>query len=103
MGIDLVALYQDKLRYAAEIVPLTELFFLADVTDEEEAKTVLAEEQVPVVLRAFARSSQLRITQLDVDSIKAAIKSVQRRQVSKASSCSCRFVRRLLGRRMVLT
>ena len=52
---DLVALYQDKLRYAAEIVPLTELFFLADVTDEEEAKTILAEEQVPVVLRAFCR------------------------------------------------
>ena len=53
----LVALYQDKLRYAAEIVPLTELFFLADVTDEEEAKTVLAEEQVPVVLARICRSS----------------------------------------------
>lgn len=72
----LVALYQDKLRYAAEIVPLTELFFLADVTDEEEAKTVLAEEQVPVVLRAFA--DQLSgLEPLDVDGIKAAIKSVQ--------------------------
>ena len=72
----LVALYQDKLRYAAEIVPLTELFFLADVTDEEEAKTILAEEQVPVVLRAFA-DQVTGITQLDVDSVKSAIKSVQ--------------------------
>jgi nondiscriminating glutamyl-tRNA synthetase len=72
----LVALYQDKLRYAAEIVPLTELFFLADVTDEEEAKTILAEEQVPVVLRAFADQAA-GIAQLDVDSVKSAIKSVQ--------------------------
>ncbi|MFC5653000.1 glutamate--tRNA ligase [Paenibacillus solisilvae] len=72
----LVALYQDKLRYAAEIVPLTELFFLTEVTDEEEAAAVLAEEQVPAVLLAFAEQIA-SLDPLEVDSIKAAIKSVQ--------------------------
>ncbi|BBH23974.1 glutamate--tRNA ligase [Paenibacillus baekrokdamisoli] len=72
----LIALYQDKLHYAAEIVPLTELFFNAEVTDEEEAKAVLAEEQVPVVLQAFA-DQLAALDTLEVDGIKAAIKAVQ--------------------------
>ncbi|SDX91797.1 glutamate--tRNA ligase [Paenibacillus sp. CF384] len=73
---DLVALYQDKLRFAADIVPLTELFFLPEAADEDEAKTVLAEEQVPVVLQAFL--DQVKAMEaFDVDGIKAAIKSVQ--------------------------
>ncbi|SFT28744.1 glutamate--tRNA ligase [Paenibacillus sp. BC26] len=73
---DLVALYQDKLRFAADIVPLTELFFLPEAADEDEAKTVLAEEQVPVVLQAFLEQVKAMET-FDVDGIKAAIKSVQ--------------------------
>ena len=39
---DLIALYQEKLRSAAEIVPLTELFFLGTGQDEAEAAGVLA-------------------------------------------------------------
>ncbi|QYR22155.1 glutamate--tRNA ligase [Paenibacillus sp. sptzw28] len=73
---DLIALYQDKLRYAAEIVPLTELFFHTEVSDEEEAKAVLAEEQVPAVLEAFAQQVAA-IGELEEEGIKAAIKSVQ--------------------------
>lgn len=76
---DLVALYQDKLRSASEIVPLTELFFRDTVEDEAEAEAVLAEEQVPVVLAAFlalveADSEEL----LAVDGIKEKIKAVQK-------------------------
>lgn len=73
---DLVALYQDKLRFAADIVPLTELFFSAETADEEEAATVLAEEQVPVVLQAFLEQVRALET-FNVDGIKAAIKAVQ--------------------------
>ncbi|WP_219834351.1 glutamate--tRNA ligase [Paenibacillus sp. R14(2021)] len=73
---DLVALYQDKLRYAADIVPLTELFFLPEAVDEDEAAAVLAEEQVPIVLAAFLEQVKV-MGDLHVDGIKAAIKSVQ--------------------------
>ncbi|WP_308636599.1 glutamate--tRNA ligase [Paenibacillus silvisoli] len=73
---DLVALYQEKLRFAADIVPLTELFFLPEAADEDDAKAVLAEEQVPVVLQAFLEQVK-GMASFDVDSIKAAVKSVQ--------------------------
>ncbi|MFX3631167.1 MAG: glutamate--tRNA ligase [Candidatus Pristimantibacillus sp.] len=74
---DLVALYQDKLRYASEIVPLTELFFRDEV--EEEATAVLAEEQVPTVLSAFlALVSESEESALAVDGIKEMIKKVQK-------------------------
>jgi len=73
----LVALYQDKLRSASDIVGLTDLFFQAEVTEEEdEAKVVLAEEQVPAVLRTFAELVGAMET-FEVDGIKAAIKAVQ--------------------------
>ncbi|MBW7477456.1 glutamate--tRNA ligase [Paenibacillus oenotherae] len=73
---DLIALYQDKLRYGAEIVPLTELFFRTEVVDEEEALAVLAEEGVPAVLAAFA-DGVAAMDILEADGIKAAIKAVQ--------------------------
>ncbi|MBB3114265.1 nondiscriminating glutamyl-tRNA synthetase [Paenibacillus phyllosphaerae] len=72
----LVALYQDKLRSASDIVALTELFFLPEVTDEEEAAAVLAEEQVPTVLRAFAEQVEA-LDPFVEGGIKAAIKAVQ--------------------------
>lgn len=50
----LVALYLEQLRYAAEIVDLTAMFFEESPEVEAEAAAVLAEEQVPAVLRAFA-------------------------------------------------
>ncbi|CAM4484420.1 glutamate--tRNA ligase [Paenibacillus tarimensis] len=80
----LVALYQEKLRYAADIVPLTELFFLDTVTDEADAAEVLAEEQVPGVLRAFheAVSSQPD-ADFDEENVKALIKQVQKETGAK--------------------
>ncbi|WP_424769133.1 glutamate--tRNA ligase [Paenibacillus sp. sgz302251] len=75
---DLVALHQDKLRYAAEIVPMTELFFRETVADEEDAAAVLSEEQVPVVLQAFLDLIEAGEQPFQVDSIKEMIKAVQK-------------------------
>jgi nondiscriminating glutamyl-tRNA synthetase len=73
----LVALHQDKLRSASDIVAVTDLFFRQDVQDEEEAAAVLAEETVPVVLAAFL--SQLEgSADFTADAIKDAIKAVQK-------------------------
>lgn len=75
---DLVALHQDKLRFAAEIVPMTEIFFSQQVTDEEEAAVVLSEEQVPVVLQAFLALIEAGESPFQVDGIKEMIKKVQK-------------------------
>ncbi|GGG06879.1 glutamate--tRNA ligase [Paenibacillus abyssi] len=75
---ELVALHQEKLRCAADIVPLTALFFQDEVRDEEEAQTVLAEEQVPAVLSAFLGQTEAADEEgFTVDGIKAMIKAVQ--------------------------
>ncbi|WP_336790810.1 glutamate--tRNA ligase [Paenibacillus sp. MMO-177] len=75
----LAALYQEKLRAASDIVELTELFFRDTVEDEEEAKAVLAEEQVPAVLAAFlAKIEDNEASAFTVDGIKDWIKAVQK-------------------------
>jgi len=74
----LVALHQDKLRSASEIVPMTELFFRDAVEDESEAIEVLAEEQVPTVLQAFLSKIEAGETAFEVDGIKEMIKAVQK-------------------------
>lgn len=75
----LAALYQEKLRAASDIVPLTELFFRDAVEDEEEASVVLAEEQVPAVLGAFlAKIEENEASAFTVDGIKDWIKAVQK-------------------------
>ncbi|WP_211749502.1 glutamate--tRNA ligase [Paenibacillus sp. Marseille-Q4541] len=51
---ELVALYQEQMTAASDIVELSALFFKDKVEFEGDAATVLEEEQVPVVLRAFA-------------------------------------------------
>ncbi|HZG55492.1 glutamate--tRNA ligase [Paenibacillus sp.] len=74
----LVALYVEQLRYAAEIVELTAMFFDETPVVEEDAAAVLAEEQVPAVLRAFAE--QVRATPdeaYSADAVKAMLKTVQ--------------------------
>ncbi|MFD1954009.1 glutamate--tRNA ligase [Paenibacillus thailandensis] len=75
---DLVDLYQDKMRYTAEIVPLTGLFFQDDVQDESEAAEVLAEEQVPAVLSAFLARVTDESASFTEGGIKEAIKQVQK-------------------------
>ncbi|WP_088834971.1 glutamate--tRNA ligase [Paenibacillus tyrfis] len=73
---ELVGLYQEQLRYAAEIVPLSELFFREDVSYDDEAKAMLAEEHAPVVLGSFLKQVDAA-TEFTVDALKAMIKSVQ--------------------------
>jgi len=54
----LVALYQEQLVCAADIVELTKPFFADEVELEPEAREVLAGEQVPAVLSAFRREAE---------------------------------------------
>ena len=75
---DLIALHQEKLRYAAEIVPITEMFFADEVADEEEASAVLAEESAPAVLQSFLNVLESDSAPFTVDGIKDMIKSVQK-------------------------
>ncbi|MFJ5966092.1 glutamate--tRNA ligase [Bacillus sp. NPDC093026] len=73
----LISLYQEQLSYGAEIVELTELFFKEQIEYNQEAKAVLAEEQVPEVLASFAEQLE-RLESFTPDEIKAAIKAVQK-------------------------
>ncbi|MGG3692457.1 glutamate--tRNA ligase [Heyndrickxia ginsengihumi] len=73
----LIALYQEQMSYGAEIVELSELFFKDDITYDEEAKTILGEEQVPEVLSALVNElNQLEV--FEADEVKQAIKRVQK-------------------------
>ncbi|GAB1810246.1 MULTISPECIES: glutamate--tRNA ligase [Priestia] len=74
---DLVALYQEQMSFGAEIVELTEMFFKKEIDYSEEAKAVLAEEQVPQVLKAFAEEIS-SLEEFSADEIKAATKAVQK-------------------------
>lgn len=72
-----VSLYQPQMSYAAEIVNVSELFFNEHPVLDEAAKEVLAGETVPAVLAAF--KAQLEAMDVvDVPSIKAGIKAVQK-------------------------
>lgn len=73
----LVRLYQPQMSFAAQIVELSELFFIEHPILDETAKEVLAGETVPTVLNAFKAQLEALDT-LDVDSIRAAIKAVQK-------------------------
>jgi nondiscriminating glutamyl-tRNA synthetase len=73
----LVALYQEQLHYAAEIVELAASFFENEVKYDEEAKTVLAEEQVPDVMKAFYEELAA-LDEYTADTIKGALKAVQK-------------------------
>ena len=73
----LVALYQEKMSYGAEIVPLSEVIFKEEIEFDEEGKAVLAEEQVPEVLAAFLAEIEA-MEAFEPDAIKAAMKVVQK-------------------------
>lgn len=74
---NLIALYQDQMSFGAEIVELSELFFKEEIQYEDEAKSVLAEEQVPEVLSAFKREME-QLTDFNAQEIASAIKAVQK-------------------------
>lgn len=73
----MIALFQEKIRFGAEIVELASLFFEDEIEYNEEAKQVLQGEQVPEVARAFAN----KIKELDIfdgEHIQVAIKEIQK-------------------------
>lgn len=73
----LIGLYQEQLKYGAEIVALSRLFFLDQLEYGEEEKVVLAEEHVADVLREFQR--QLRKHEhVNPDSLKQVFKATQK-------------------------
>lgn len=74
---NLISLYREQLRYGAEIVDLTELFFRQSITYDEAAMEVLREEQVPEVLQVFA-DKLIHLDDFNKDSIKAEIKATQK-------------------------
>ncbi|KYQ85825.1 MULTISPECIES: glutamate--tRNA ligase [Thermoactinomyces] len=73
----LVALYQEQMEYAAEIVELSDLFFQDEINYSEQARQVLAEEQVPAVLKAFLEQVQ-QSGSFEPDDIKKMFKQVQK-------------------------
>ncbi|WP_047983308.1 glutamate--tRNA ligase [Ornithinibacillus californiensis] len=72
-----IGLYHEQLRYGQEIVELTDLFFNKEIQLDEEAKAVLAEEQVPEVLQVFT-DKLIHLEEFDKDTIKAQIKATQK-------------------------
>ena len=73
----LIELYQDQMSFGAEIVDLSELFFKKEIHYDEEAKVVLAEEQVPEVLTAF-KNEMKNLVEFTAPEIAAALKAVQK-------------------------
>jgi nondiscriminating glutamyl-tRNA synthetase len=74
---NLIALFQEKMSYGAEIVELTEMFFKDEADYEEEAKEILSGETVPEVLQAFSHELD-QLSEFKAEGIKAAMKAVQK-------------------------
>lgn len=78
----LVKLYQEQMNCASDIVELSEMFFRDELELDEEAAAVLAEPQVPQVLAALHGKLEAAST-WDADTIKAALKEVQKETGAK--------------------
>jgi nondiscriminating glutamyl-tRNA synthetase len=74
---ELVALYQEQLTAASDIVALSESFFQTEVTIDEEGAAVLAEPQVATVLEAFL-NKLVALDSFTPELIATAIKEVQK-------------------------
>lgn len=72
-----ISLYREQLRYGAEIVELTEMFFTKELSLDEGAMDVLQEEQVPEVLQVFA-DKLIHLDEFDKNSIKLQFKATQK-------------------------
>jgi nondiscriminating glutamyl-tRNA synthetase len=73
----LVGINQERMRFAAEIVELSALFFKEELIMDEEAEAILAEEHVPIVLRGFLEQVK-QMDELTVEVIPALLKNVQK-------------------------
>ncbi len=74
---EIIALYQAQLRYGAEIVELTNLFFKEEIHYDEAAQEVLAEEQAVEVLQVFA-DKLIHLDEFLQEDIKNQIKATQK-------------------------
>lgn len=74
---NVISLYREQLRYGAEIVELTELFFQKEISYDEASWEVLNGEQVPEVLQVFT-DKLIHLESFDKDSIKAQFKATQK-------------------------
>ena len=74
---EIIALYQEQLRYGAEIVELTELFFKTDIHYDDAAREVLSEEQVVEVLQVFT-DKLIHLDDFTAEQIKEQIKATQK-------------------------
>lgn len=74
---EVIALYQEQLRYGAEIVELTELFFKQEINYDEAAQEVLAQEQVVEVLQVFT-DKLIHLDEFIASEIKEEIKATQK-------------------------
>lgn len=72
----LVELYQEQMTYAAEIVPLSALFFKEQLEYDEEAAGILAEAHVPVVLASFLSQVE-QAEEYSLEQIQVLLKNVQ--------------------------
>jgi nondiscriminating glutamyl-tRNA synthetase len=73
----LVALYQEQMTAASDIVALSELFFRTHLELDAEAAGILAEEQVPVVLKAF-KDKLAAAEEFSAAQVASLIKEVQK-------------------------
>lgn len=73
----LIGLYQEQMSFGAEIVELSEQFFIDEINYDEEAQKIIAEEQVPEIIKELHE----QLSNLDnfvADEIKKAIREVQK-------------------------
>ncbi|MFB5678968.1 glutamate--tRNA ligase [Paenibacillus terreus] len=73
----LVRLYQEQMTAASDIVQLSDVFFRTHLELDAEGTAILAEEQVPVVLKAFADKIEAA-EEFTAARIAALIKEVQK-------------------------
>jgi nondiscriminating glutamyl-tRNA synthetase len=73
----LVSINQDRMRYAAEIVDLSALFFKEELVIDEEAKEILAEEHVPIVVKGFLEQVK-QAENFTAEAMPALLKNVQK-------------------------
>ncbi|MFD2672494.1 glutamate--tRNA ligase [Marinicrinis sediminis] len=73
----LVALYQEQMTCAADIVELARLFFMDQLQMETEAQEMLEQEHAPVVLNSFLKQIE-EAEAFSAEDIKAMCKAVQK-------------------------
>lgn len=73
----LIGLNQERMRFAAEIVELSSIFFKEELVIDEEAAAILKEEHVPVVLTSFLGQVE-QAESFTVEAIPALLKQVQK-------------------------